>query len=135
MKQLIINQTDAHRIMDRIRNAKSQSSAIVNTAKLMAEINKGKQVPPEKVPATVVTMHSKVRVRYLDTNQTVDMELVYPEEADIKNHRISIFAPMATALLGFSEGDEIEWTVPAGTKRMIIEKILYQPESNGYYNS
>ncbi len=135
MKQLIINQLDAERIFYRIRNGASASSQMpVNTSQLVAEINSGKQVAPQKVPPTVVTMHSRVLVRYLETGKTYEMELVYPEEANIKEHKISIFAPMATALLGYQEGDEIEWKLPSGPTYVVIEKILYQPESAGNYN-
>ncbi len=135
MKQLIINQLDAERIFHRIKNSSHSSNELpVNTSKLVAEINSGKQVAPQKIPPTVVTMHSRVLVRYLETGKTYEMELVYPEEANIKEHKISIFAPMATALLGYQEGDEVEWKLPSGITHLTIEKILYQPESAGNYN-
>ncbi len=128
MKRLIINQIDAQRIMQRI---KTGNDLLTNTSKLVEEISKGKQLPPEKVPSTVVTMHSKVCIKYIETGKEYIMELVYPEEANIKEHKISIFAPTATALLGYQVGDEIEWNLPAGPTKIRIEQILYQPEASG----
>jgi len=48
-----------------------------------------------------------------------------------KEAKISILAPIATALLGYREGDEIEWPTPGGRRRFKIVKVLYQPEAAG----
>ncbi len=60
--------------------------------------------------------------------------IVYPEEADIEHDRLSVLAPIGTALLGYRVGDEIAWEVPAGMKKIRIEQIIYQPEANGNYH-
>ncbi|HOG24153.1 MAG TPA: GreA/GreB family elongation factor, partial [Candidatus Omnitrophota bacterium] len=49
-------------------------------------------------------------------------------------NRISILAPIGMALLGYRVGDIVEWKVPAGTRRLKIEEVLYQPEAAGEYD-
>lgn len=127
MSNLVISKLDSQRIRDRINFHRGS----IEADSLLEEIRKARLLEPCQIPPDVVTMRSKVRLRYLDTSRTIDIQLVYPEEADIKNGKISIFAPVATALLGYRQGDSIEWKVPGGTTHLIIEAILYQPEAAG----
>jgi regulator of nucleoside diphosphate kinase len=56
---------------------------------------------------------------------------VYPWDADADNYRISVLAPVGTAMIGCRVGDVIKWPVPAGTGRFRIEELVYQPEREG----
>ncbi|MCC7548928.1 MAG: nucleoside diphosphate kinase regulator [Burkholderiales bacterium] len=97
---------------------------------LEEELDRATIVPSAAVPATVVTMHS--RVRYLDesTGERRDVEIVYPEQADVAAGKISVLAPVGTALLGLSVGQPIDWRFPDGrTRRLRVEALLFQPES------
>jgi regulator of nucleoside diphosphate kinase len=96
---------------------------------LKGELERAVVVPPEEVPAHVVTLNSRVLLRDLDTGTVGDYTLVLPGQADIRDGRVSVLAPVGTALLGQQEGDVVEWVVPAGRKRFRIEVVLYQPES------
>ena len=70
----------------------------------------------------------------MDTDKDEIYQVVYPEDADIEQNRISILAPIGTAILGYKVGDVIEWRVPAGLRRLKIKKILYQPEASKDYH-
>ncbi len=98
------------------------------------ELEKASRVKPEKIPPDIVTMNSKIRMLDLDNDEEVVFTLVFPEDADIDSGRISIMSPVGTAILGYSEGDIVEWPVPGGTSRIKIEEILYQPEKAGDYD-
>jgi regulator of nucleoside diphosphate kinase len=98
---------------------------------LKAELQKAKIVPTRKMPPDVVTMNSVVLLRDLDTDEIEEYELVYPPEADAEFNRISVLAPIGTAILGYRVGDAIEWPVPAGLRRLRIEEVIYQPERAG----
>ena len=76
-------------------------------------------------------MNSVVRLRDLDSGETEEYELVYPADADVSLNRISILAPIGTAILGYRLGDVIEWPVPAGLRRFRVDEVLYQPERAG----
>jgi regulator of nucleoside diphosphate kinase len=67
----------------------------------------------------------------MDSGEEVIYTLTYPAEADLAEGRISVLAPVGTAILGYSVGDVVEWTVPCGIVRYKIEKILFQPQATG----
>ncbi len=89
---------------------------------------------PADISRDVVTMNSRVTVRDMDTGEQSVYTLVYPERADYREGRISVLAPMGSAMLGYRAGDVVEWEVPKGTKRMLIEQIHYQPEASGDFH-
>lgn len=101
---------------------------------LAGELSKGTVVDPREIPPTVVTMNSRIKLRDIDTNEEIIYTLVFPDEADIDEGKISVMSPVGTAILGYKEGDAIDWDVPAGKRRIKIEKILYQPEAAGDYH-
>ena len=101
---------------------------------LEAELQKGKLVDPEEVPSNVVTMNSQVQLVDVDDNQVMIFTLVFPKDADIDAGKLSVLSPIGTAILGYAEGDVIEWHVPARTRRIKIEKVLYQPEAAEDYH-
>lgn len=101
---------------------------------LRGELERAHVVPSREVSRRVVTMHSEVLVRDLDSHQEFVCTLSYPEESDADLGRISVLAPVGTALLGYREGTVVKWNVPAGTRRLRIERILYQPEAAGDFD-
>ena len=101
---------------------------------LEEELDRAVLVPSKKVPASVVTMNTHMRVKDLDSGKEMSIQLVFPSEADFERGRISILAPIGTALIGYNAGDTVEWRVPAGIRRLRIEEITYQPEASGDYH-
>jgi regulator of nucleoside diphosphate kinase len=101
---------------------------------LDAELDLGKIVRPEEVPPDVVTMNSRLLLLDMELNEEEEMTLVFPEEADLSQHKISVLAPIGTAMLGRRVGDVFEWQAPAGSIHMQIKELLYQPEASGDYH-
>ncbi len=106
----------------------------VYLTKLQTELDRAKVVKPDKVPSDVVTMNSSVRLVDLDTGKEEVYTLVFPEDANAEQGKISILAPIGTAMLGYEVGDVFEWEVPAGKRRLKVKRILYQPEAAGDYH-
>jgi regulator of nucleoside diphosphate kinase len=104
-------------------------------ANLQAELGRAKIVPAEDVPRDVVTMNSKVQLYDLDTRERELFTLVYPWHADADNNRISVLAPVGTAMIGCRVGDVVKWPVPAGLRRFRVEELIYQPEREGVLTS
>lgn len=100
---------------------------------LAKELARAKVVASEKVPPDVVTLNAQVVLHDLDRDVEMSYRLVLPEEADIASGALSVLAPVGTAILGYREGDVVEWRVPLGIRRLRIEKVLYQPEAAGHY--
>ena len=74
-----------------------------------------------------------VRLKDLVSGEANTYSLVFPTEANFTEGKISILAPIGTAILGYKRGDTIEWPVPAGVRRLKVDEILYQPEAAGNY--
>lgn len=98
---------------------------------LRAELDRARVVPQGEVPQDVVTMNSTVALRDLDTDDLETYTLVYPDRADIANYKLSVLAPIGTAILGYRVGDELKWRVPAGWRRLKVEQVIFQPERAG----
>lgn len=89
-------------------------------------------VNPEKVPGNVVTMNSRVLFQDVRSGEQGTVTIVYPANAEPTDGRISVLSPVGAALLGESEGAEIELPLPHGqTRRIRINAVLYQPEAQG----
>ena len=135
MSHLIINRLDYTRIKNSISDAKQfKSISDTDAGKLIGELNSAKIVEPQEIPNDVVTMNSIVKLSFLESNKQIQFQIVYPDQANMKENKISIFSPIATALIGYKVNDEIEWLVPAGPTRIRIDEIIYQPEAAGDYN-
>ena len=135
MSKIILNRIDYARIKKSISDAKQfKSISNAEAEKLINELDSATIVEPEAIPSNVVTMNSIVKIRFLNTDKEVQFQIVYPHQANVKENKISIFSPIATALIGYKVKDEIEWIVPAGLTKLRIEKIIYQPEASGDYD-
>ncbi len=135
MTNLILNKLDYLRIQKCIDEAKQLKSITASESEgLMKELNSAEILEPEKIPSNVVTMNSIVKISFLNTNKQIQFQIVYPKQANVKEQKISIFSPIATALIGYKVGDEVEWIVPAGLTKIRIDEIIYQPEAAGDYN-
>ena len=91
---------------------------------LQGELDRAHIVEPTAVPHDVVTMNSRARLKDLETNEEKVYTLVFPSEANLEQRKISILAPIGTAILGYRVGDTVEWRVPGGIRNLRIEEIL-----------
>ena len=90
---------------------------------LAEELERAHLVHTTEARADVVTMNSRVTVTDLDSGREHEYTVVFPRDADLSAGRISVLAPIGTALLGYAEGDEIEWNVPGGVRRLRIDSV------------
>jgi regulator of nucleoside diphosphate kinase len=102
--------------------------------RLEEELDGAQVMPSDEIPRDVVTMNSRVKVKDLDSGKEIVLTLVFPSDADLEQGRVSIVAPIGTALLGYQVGDTVEWTVPARVRRLKVVEVLYQPEAAGDYH-
>ena len=98
---------------------------------LARELERADVVTAARLRPDIVTMRSRVRVRDLETGRGGIYTIVPPMDADVAARRVSVLAPMGTALLGYRVGDAVEWRMPGGRRRLLVEEILYQPEAAG----
>lgn len=135
MKRITLSKLDYSRINGCINEAKRlKKIGNLEAENLLNELRSAKIVEPQEIPEDVVTMNSVVKISFLNTNKTTQFQIVYPDQADIKEKKISIFSPVATALIGYKVSDEIEWVVPSGLTKIRIDEIIYQPEAAGNFD-
>ncbi|QHT67237.1 nucleoside diphosphate kinase regulator [Rhodocytophaga rosea] len=127
-KEIILSKLDSQRLRERISLTKTTKESYA----LLNEISKAVIVEPQEIPADVVTMNSIVQFQY--SKKAWEMQIVYPEDADIQKNKVSIFAPIAAALIGYKKGDVVDWSVPGGSIQLEILNIIYQPEAAGDFH-
>lgn len=73
-----------------------------------------------------VVFGATVDVMDLDTDEEITYQIVGEDEADIKAGKISVTSPLARALIGKSEGDELSFDAPGGTREFEILEVRYE---------
>ena len=96
---------------------------------LEGELRRAEIVTPEAIPSDVITMNSRAELLDLETNEVMQFTLVLPRDAKIDEGKISVLAPLGTAMLGYRVGDEFEWHVPYGVRRLKVTNVYCQPEA------
>lgn len=130
-----ITELDRKRLIDLILEAQSgEYRNSVYLDQLRGELERAQIVAPQEIPGEVITMNSTVALTDLDTGEEETYTLVYPENTDTTQGKVSILAPIGTAMLGYRVGDVFEWEVPAGKRRLKVTKIHYQPEASGNFD-
>ncbi|WP_342671778.1 nucleoside diphosphate kinase regulator [Nitrosomonas mobilis] len=131
--EIVISTVDSERLerlLDSLPN-----NGFIGKVELESELARARVVEPKDVPATTVTMNSTVRFKVESSSEEFELTLVYPKDSDLSGKTLSILAPIGSALLGLSQGDEIEWPKPGGgVLRVQIHEITYQPERSGEFH-
>src|SRR5205085_1430113 len=122
---IIITEKDFDRLQGVVDSPRYRATHAMLLTALKNELQRGKVVAAGEVPKRVVTMHSQVRIRDLRTDDSETYTLVYPEEADINEGKLSVLAPLGTALLGTRVGHVVKFDAPAGQRQLRVDKILY----------
>lgn len=131
--KVIVSSRDAERLEALLETMRGRS--FPGKAELEAELDRADVVEPQDIPPTVVTMNSTVKFRVESSKEEFQLTLTYPKDVDQSGGTISVLAPVGSALLGLSQGDEIEWPKPGGgTLQVRIEEVLYQPERAGEFH-
>jgi regulator of nucleoside diphosphate kinase len=115
---------------ERLESLAAQYQSGKTTADLEEEIARARILGADQIPASVVTMNSRVEYRDRETGTVHEVTLVYPHEADIESKKVSVLAPVGIALLGLSVGQAIDFRTPAGKEKSLeILRVTYQPEA------
>jgi regulator of nucleoside diphosphate kinase len=127
---IVIAASDAARLRGLVAARAAAAQDQDHLQELAVELERALVLEPGEVPAHVITMDSHVTVLDLTSGARDEWVLVFPADADVRARRISVLAPLGTALLGYREGDEVEWEMPSGLRRLRIEKVR-QPGPHG----
>ena len=126
-KKLLLTKNDYNTIMSYVRKGLSAITFNRRDAEeLERELKNAKLVNSSELPADVVRLNSTVVIREEKENKLLELTLVTPEKADIKQRLVSIMSPIGTALIGFRKGQQVKWKVPAGKKTFTILDVQNQ---------
>jgi regulator of nucleoside diphosphate kinase len=123
---IIMNPFDLLRLAELLRSSVRQWPFL---KPLEEKLRDAQVVHPDEMPPDVVTIGSTVRFTDRRTGVCETYTLVFPAEADLERHRLSVFAPIGTALLGRREGEVVWWQVPSGIRSVRINEVVNQPEA------
>lgn len=124
-QQLIIQKKDYELIMACLKGGNTNSFSRKDAEELQAELKKATLVNSEDLPDDIVRLNSTVLVKDEKANKFLELKLVTPDRADIKQRKISVLSPVGTALIGFRKGQKIKWDVPSGTKTFTILNVVH----------
>lgn len=100
---------------------------------LEQELARATVVGHQEIPAGIVTMNSRAHCREEASGKDYTLTVVYPQDAG-KEGTVSVLAPIGTALLGLSVGQQIDWQTPAGKViKLTLLNVEYQPEAAGEF--
>ena len=102
-------------------------TAEANEMTLAYEVGRAIVVKDDAFPPNTVRLGSKVKVEDVQTAKSHEFMIVMPEDADIKEKKVSVLTPMAAAIIGFREGEEAVWKMPAGLKQLKVLEVVNKP--------
>ncbi len=115
--------SEDHSKLRLLLSAVLRSNATASLHKLREELDRAIVVDPSALPADVVTMGSTVQFEDLGSGEVEEYTLTFPDQANIEQKRLSILAPIGTALIGFRVGDIVNWTTPGGVRQLKLHRV------------
>lgn len=123
--ELVLRKDDYNVLISYLHGANPKNAFDqLNADALRNELKKAKLVDEHNFPPDVVRINSEVHVKGGKNNDVMHFVLVTPDKANIKENKVSIMAPVGTALLGFRKGQRVKWRVPAGEKTFEIVDVI-----------
>lgn len=122
---VVLLKTDYEVLNSYVKNLQGmQVNEKENYRKLSEELKKARLVEEIDFPKDVVRLNSTVIIKDLTTNRKMTLTIVLPQKANIKEKKVSVLAPVGTALIGFKKGQVVSWSVPAGEKDFEIMEVI-----------
>lgn len=123
---IYIKRADKEQLMKVIEANKYTSYTVSKYIKsLEYEMERADVKEADQMPNSFIAMNSKVLLSVDGVEE--EITLVYPENADARNNKISVLSPIGTAILGYCEGSIIEWKIPDGTAKIEVKKVMNEP--------
>ena len=118
VKPTIVLSADDYERLSTLANA-ARKRAPHLADELADEIGRARVLEKGRHPQDIVCMNSEVEFRDDSTGKVQNVRLVYPEDADISQRKVSVLTPVGTALIGLRCGHSITWETPSGEVRQL----------------
>jgi regulator of nucleoside diphosphate kinase len=130
--KITVTNLDFKRLSQLIQNCRDRKNVDIEYLTFLSrELQRANKIDSKEISPNFVTMNSIINVTFLDSGKTMDLRLVYPQNANFSKGLISILSPLGCALLGYESGDIVTFVAPKGEIQVKINDVIFQPESNG----
>ena len=119
----VLTSTDYNILRELTKNAKD-STNIREIALLTQELDRAIINKDGVVDQSIVRMNSQVTIEDVKSKQQMKVQIVMPSQANLKEGKVSILAPLCVAIIGFKENEEVEWQLPSGIKTLKIITVV-----------
>jgi regulator of nucleoside diphosphate kinase len=120
---IVITRLDAARLRELVAARAGTPRDQVHLEELAGELERARIAEAADTPPDLIGLDSRVRLLDMASGRHQELTLVLPRESDPGAGRISVLAPLGTALIGYRAGDVVEWRMPGGLRRMRIENV------------
>lgn len=131
--RMLITTNDYQRLTGLIEFSSLKMKMPEIVTRLYNQFKGAKMLPQERISKSVITMNSRVLLKEMSNGREAEITITYPQDADNRERKVSVFSPIGVALLGRQVGDVVSWKVPTGMGQFEIVKVTYQPEAVGHY--
>lgn len=121
----VLTLKDYHLLRDLLKNISPLQTG-KEIRQLSEELDRAVVLKDGPLDKKIVRLNSLVEIEDVKMKKKTWLQIVMPEQANISQKKISVLAPVSIALIGFKEGDLVEWEMPAGTKSLKITKVEQQ---------
>lgn len=102
-----------------------QSLAEGRIAHIEDRLSRADVIDTAKLSGTKIRFGAYVKVEDVENGKILAYRIVGPEEADINQGSISVTSPVAKALIGREEGDEVRVHAPGGVKTYEVVEVRW----------
>lgn len=122
-KLIHVTRTDLEKIGDYLRHYNDEDYEY-----LMQELERARVISSADAPIDLVKMNTTLTYHNEQDDKLSTITLVYPPDANWTQGKISVLAPLGSALIGLRKGQSIYWTFPGGRKKLTVIDIHIHPE-------
>jgi regulator of nucleoside diphosphate kinase len=133
-KKKVITANDYQRLTGLLESPSMKKKMPEIATHFYRELKGAKMLPPDKISGNIITMNSRAILKDVANGREAELTIAYPQDADNRERKVSVFSSIGMALLGKQVGDVVSWKVPAGNGQFEILKVTYQPEAVGDYS-
>ncbi len=133
-RKMVITINDYQRLLGLIEFASLTGKMPDIISNLYNGLVNAKMLPQTNISSDVVTMNSRILLKDILNEREADVTITYPQDADNRERKISVFSSIGVALLGRKVGDIVSWSTPKGMGEFEILEVIYQPEAVGDFS-
>jgi len=133
-KKILLTVCDLNRITRSIEYTKTKGSSQYRfIPKLKSLLRRAVIVLPTEIPNNIITLNTRVSLKILSTNDTIEITITLPEDVGVKKNNVSILSHIGATFIGHTVGDIVACEFPSGFYQIMVDKIIYQPEASAHY--